>query len=87
MDLATIRPLTDALLEHGCSTCGSVPLHYVDEKSNDPKDGILTFNYVKNPDCIGTCMSASGSSTNNTKLRREYTRHSGTAKLPVPFTG
>ncbi|CAD6594572.1 MAG: hypothetical protein ASARMPREDX12_000258 [Alectoria sarmentosa] len=71
IDLGTIRGLTDALLEHGCSTCGSVPINFVTEGSNDPSDGILTFNYVANPYCIGSCMSASGTPQNNTKLRRE----------------
>ncbi|CAF9925724.1 hypothetical protein IMSHALPRED_006768 [Imshaugia aleurites] len=70
IDLGTVRGLTDALLEHGCSTCGSVPIHFVDEGSNDPSDGILTFNYVANPYCIGSCMSASGTPQNNTKLKR-----------------
>ena len=67
LDLGTIRGLADALLEHGCATCGSVPIHYVDDGSNDPDDGILTFNYVSNPYCIESCISASGSATNNTK--------------------
>ena len=67
LDLGTIRGLADALLEHGCTTCGSVPIHYVDEGSNNPDDGILTFNYVSNPYCIESCISASGSATNNTK--------------------
>ena len=26
LNLGTIRPLTDALLEYGCSICGSVPI-------------------------------------------------------------
>ena len=67
LDLGTIRGLADALLEHGCSTCGSVPIHYVDDGSNDPNNGILTFNYVSNPYCIESCISASGSDTSNTK--------------------
>ena len=67
LDLGTIRGLADALLEHGCATCGSVPIHFVDEGSNSPDDGILTFNYVSNPYCIESCISASGSATNNTK--------------------
>lgn len=60
LSLGEIRQLTDAILEHGCGTCGSVPVHFVDEGSNDPKDGILTFNYAKNPDCVGNCLSATG---------------------------
>lgn len=62
LTLSTIRPLLDALLEHGCSTCGSVPIHYVDEGNNDPSDGILTFNYVASPYCIDNCISAVGGS-------------------------
>lgn len=71
IDLGTVRGLTDALLEHGCSTCGSVPKNFVTEGSNDPSGGILTFNYVANPYCIESCMSASGTPQNNTKLRRD----------------
>ena len=62
LTLGQIRPLTDAILEHGCTTCGSVPIHFVDEGSNDPSDGILTFNYVKDPFCVGNCISDTGSS-------------------------
>ncbi|KAJ5631707.1 killer toxin [Penicillium longicatenatum] len=62
LTLATIRPLLDAVLEHGCTTCGSVPIHFVDEGSNDPSDGILTFDYVANPFCIDNCISAVGGS-------------------------
>ncbi|KAL6716701.1 hypothetical protein ACLMJK_006269 [Lecanora helva] len=69
LDLGTIRPLTDALLEHGCTTCGSVPIHEVDQGSNDPKDGILTFNYVANPFCDKNCLSGSGQAVNNTKVK------------------
>ena len=58
LTLGKIRPLADALLKHGCATCGSVPIHFVDEGSNDPSEGILTFNYVGNPYCIETCISA-----------------------------
>lgn len=59
--LGQIRPLTNAILEHGCSTCGSVPIHFVDKGSNDPSDGILTVNDVKNPFCDGDCISVTGS--------------------------
>ncbi|MCJ1247407.1 hypothetical protein MMC30_004621 [Trapelia coarctata] len=61
LTLGQIRPLTNAILEHGCSSCGSVPIHFVDEGSNDPSSGILTFNYVKNPFCDGDCISDTGS--------------------------
>lgn len=64
LQLSDIRTLADKVLEHGCSTCGSVPK---DWQSNDPKDGILTFNYVANPFCDGNCISSSGGS----KLKRE----------------
>ncbi|MCJ1376776.1 hypothetical protein MMC20_008021 [Loxospora ochrophaea] len=61
IDLGTVRPLVDKLLEHGCSVCGSIPVHEIDEGSNDPKDGILTFNYVAAPYCVGDCISDTGS--------------------------
>lgn len=67
LSLGDIRPLVDAILVHGCGTCGSVPIHYVDQGSNNPKDGILTFNYVKSPDCVGECISANGASTSRLK--------------------
>lgn len=60
LTLEQIRPLTDAVLEHDCKTCGSVPIHFADQGSNDPQWGILTFNYVKNPYCVGNCISATG---------------------------
>lgn len=67
LSLGQIRPLLDALLEHGCTTCGSVPIHFVDENSNDPSDGILTFNYVAAPFCVGNCISAVGGSSGSTE--------------------
>lgn len=73
LTLEQIRPLTNAVLEHGCSTCGSVPIHFVDQGSNDPQWGILTFNYVKNPYCDGNCISATGGSP---KLRIRRTEGS-----------
>ena len=60
LTLGKIRPLVDAILEHKCTTCGSVPIHYVDEGSNDPSDGILTFNYVASPTCENNCISDTG---------------------------
>ncbi|KAI1145062.1 hypothetical protein F4825DRAFT_444843 [Nemania diffusa] len=65
LSLSQIRPLMDALLEHKCTTCGSVPIHFVDEGSNDPSDGILTFNYVAAPYCVGNCISAVGGSSSS----------------------
>ncbi|KAI0894287.1 hypothetical protein F4806DRAFT_498070 [Annulohypoxylon nitens] len=61
LTLAKIRDLVDALGGHGCATCGSVPIHFVDQKSNDPKNGILTSNYVSNPYCGGNCINKIGS--------------------------
>ncbi|KAF3762928.1 killer toxin [Cryphonectria parasitica EP155] len=59
--LESIRSLVDALGEHGCTTCGSVPIHYVDQGSNSPSDGILTSNYVGNPFCDDNCITSVGS--------------------------
>ena len=70
LSLGDIRPLVDSIVEHNCHTCGSVPIHFVDEGSNDSKDGILTFNYVDNPDCIGECISANGTASSKEKLKR-----------------
>ncbi|KAI1842405.1 hypothetical protein JX265_001749 [Neoarthrinium moseri] len=61
LTLSQIRGLVDALGNHGCATCGSVPIHFVDRGSNDPSSGILTSNYVKNPYCGGNCISSVGS--------------------------
>lgn len=57
--LGLIRGLSDKLLEHGCGTCGSVPVKFL-EGSNDPGPGILTYNYVKDPSCTGSCIGADG---------------------------
>ncbi|MCJ1270866.1 hypothetical protein MMC22_010763 [Lobaria immixta] len=56
LTLAQIRPLFDALLAFNCKTCGSVPIHFVDRKSNDPRWGILTLNYVRSAHCAGNCI-------------------------------
>uniref|UniRef100_A0A914YB76 Killer toxin Kp4 domain-containing protein n=1 Tax=Panagrolaimus superbus TaxID=310955 RepID=A0A914YB76_9BILA len=50
-----IKQLVALLMEHGCKGCGSVPINY--PGSNDPKNGILTSNYVSNKDnpCNGLC--------------------------------
>ena len=61
LTLSGVRLLVDKLLEHGCGTCGSVPVHFVDQNgNNDPSDGILTFNYVAHPYCTGNCISGMG---------------------------
>ncbi|MCJ1393622.1 hypothetical protein MMC18_006497, partial [Xylographa bjoerkii] len=60
LTLKQIRPLTNALLAHGCTICGSVPIHFIDEGSNDPGEGILSFNYQANPVCDGNCITGSG---------------------------
>lgn len=60
LTLAQIRDLVDAIGNHGCATCGSVPIHFVDQGSNDPSSGILTSNYVGNPYCGGNCISSVG---------------------------
>lgn len=40
-----------------CGTCGSVPIHFVDQAgNNDARPGILTFNYVKHATCVGNCI-------------------------------
>ncbi len=57
LTLGMIRKLVDKVLEHGCETCGSVPIHFVDQGSNDPGDGILTFNYVRHPYCTENCLT------------------------------
>ncbi|KAI0172685.1 hypothetical protein GGR52DRAFT_572509 [Hypoxylon sp. FL1284] len=57
LKLSQIRDLVDALGDHGCTTCGSVPIHFVDQGSNDPDSGILTSNYVGNPYCGGNCIN------------------------------
>lgn len=83
LTLGQIRPLVDAILEHKCETCGSVPIHFVDEGSNDPSDGILTFNYVADPFCDKDCISDTGSpgSGNN-----ESTAPATTSKGSIPTT-
>ncbi|KAI1491652.1 hypothetical protein F5X96DRAFT_630411 [Biscogniauxia mediterranea] len=60
LNLGQIKQLVDALGQHGCSTCGSVPIHFVDQNSNDPSSGILTSNYVGNPYCSGNCINQVG---------------------------
>lgn len=66
LNLGQIRPLVDAILDHHCTTCGSVPIHFVDGGSNDPSGGILMFNYVQNPLCDHDCISGTGSGPSST---------------------
>jgi hypothetical protein len=44
LDGAQIKQLALQILLHGCHVCGSVPINF--PASNDPANGILTFNYV-----------------------------------------
>ena len=39
-----IKPLAAAIVRHKCKACGSVPIVY--PGSNDPSEGMLTFNFV-----------------------------------------
>ena len=66
LTLGDIRPLMDALLEHGCGTCGSVPVEFVTKGNNDPSPGILTANYVSSPSCIDNCIGSNGNMSNPT---------------------
>ena len=43
-----IRDLIGQIVGHGCKVCGSVPIDF--PGSNDPKNGILTVNYVSSTD-------------------------------------
>lgn len=43
----SVGPLIDALIAHGCDTCGSVPIFFP-SGNNDPSSGILTVNVVGN---------------------------------------
>jgi hypothetical protein len=54
---SSIPGLIQALLDHGCTICGSVPLFYPINEDSDPNDhGILTVNYVESTDgCSGVC--------------------------------
>lgn len=54
---SSIPGLLDALLQHGCTKCGSVPVYLPVNGDNNPNDhGILTVNYVSNPNgCNGLC--------------------------------
>uniref|UniRef100_A0A914PHG1 Killer toxin Kp4 domain-containing protein n=1 Tax=Panagrolaimus davidi TaxID=227884 RepID=A0A914PHG1_9BILA len=49
-----IFDLINALIDHGCKGCGSIPVDW--ENSNDPSvNGILTMNYVGATGCEGLC--------------------------------
>ena len=53
---SSIQPLLDALENHGCKRCGSVPLYYPQGDNNDADHGVLTVNYVSSiGDCQGIC--------------------------------
>lgn len=53
---SSIEPLLQALENHGCSRCGSVPLYYPQGDNNDGDHGVLTVNFVSGLDgCSGLC--------------------------------
>lgn len=57
LTLGQIKPLITSLIVHNCGSCGSVPIHFVDQAgNNDPRPGILTFNYVSAKRCEGQCI-------------------------------
>ena len=50
---SVVQPLMQALLDHGCSSCGSVPIGFLEGDNNPDDFGILTVNYVAD---IGSCV-------------------------------
>ncbi|KAK0640760.1 killer toxin [Cercophora newfieldiana] len=55
---ARAKKLMQDLRDHGCTRCGSVPIDFKWPTSNDPKNGILTSNFVSdtdNPCNTGLC--------------------------------
>lgn len=46
---SVMQPLIDDLVDHGCKTCGSVPLFFP-QGNNNVGDGQLTFNIVSKED-------------------------------------
>ena len=59
---------------HRCGVCGSIPIGYSksDPKSNDPKAGILTVNYVTNvKGCRGICWEDGAEAIQSAEWSRE----------------
>jgi hypothetical protein len=87
LKLSQIRDLVDAIGNHGCKTCGSVPIHFVDQGSNDPSHGILTSKYVGNP----YCKPSSGdffmlaSATNPSLLQAAATVSAALVRFKMPL--
>ncbi|KAJ7457322.1 killer toxin [Mycena latifolia] len=50
---SSIKALAPYIIDHGCTSCGSVPTGY--PQDNNVADGQLTFNYVTNPCGPGIC--------------------------------
>lgn len=50
-----IKPLLQALSDHGCKACGSVPFRYLDGINDAGNGGWLTVNYVAFTNCRGVC--------------------------------
>ncbi|KAF8588173.1 Kp4-domain-containing protein [Ramaria rubella] len=52
----SIPPLIDALINHGCKVCGSVPLFFPQGDNNPADHGVLVVNFVSSTDgCDGIC--------------------------------
>ena len=50
---SSIKPLVQALSDHGCKGCGSVPVFYPQGDNNPDHHGILTLNFVSDPGRYG----------------------------------
>lgn len=63
LTLGQIKTLTDDIIQHGCKTCGSVPITYPNNQDVDSV-GELTYNFVSEGKfiCDGTCISGESNS-------------------------
>lgn len=64
---------TNAETEHDCKKCGSVLIRYVDQGSNDPRRGILIFNYVENAVSTRNCVCTKATSSQTFEGRKTRT--------------
>lgn len=65
-----IKILYQDLVDHGCSACGSVPTG-LPAGINDVSRGMLTLNFVSDPDCFGVCSKSSSKKRETSLFKRE----------------
>lgn len=67
--LGQAKPLVDKMVNYGCTVCGQIPLHYLDENVTDARNGgFLRADYRANDNCIDKCIGPWSYKGNSTSI-------------------